>query len=53
MQRGNKKYVRMYSETYNLLSSGVEGTCALQDDEYFCGLDGCNKGCTTNHLAPL
>jgi len=53
MQRGDKKYVRMYSETWNLLASGVEGSCLLKEDEYFCGRDGCSTTCTTNHYAPL
>ena len=53
MQRGTKKYVRMYSETYNLLASGVEGSCSLQNDEYFCGRPQCNTHCTTNGYTPI
>ena len=42
MQREGKKYVRSYSASPELLTSGIAGTCGLDGDYMFhCG-DSCN-----------
>ena len=43
--RAGKKYVRMYSQDYQLLTSGIEGTCTLDDGTYSCGAEGCTAEC--------
>jgi len=35
----------MYSQDYKLLTTGIEGTCTLQDSQYFCGKPDCRLGC--------
>ena len=37
--------VRMYSESYTLLTTGIEGTCTLSDidDQYYCGAASCSE----------
>jgi len=45
LQVKGKKYVRMYSQDYKLLTTGIEGTCTLQDSQYFCGKPDCRLGC--------
>ena len=34
----------MYSESYTLLTTGIEGTCTLSDidDQYYCGAASCS-----------
>jgi len=47
MQREGKKYVRTYSATPELLTSGIEGTCQISagtDYMFHCG-DSCNPNC--------
>ena len=46
------KFVRMYSENYHLLTTGIEGSCTLNNqDMYACGtqpkngMPGCNPDC--------
>ena len=45
LQVGGAKYVRMYSESYTLLTTGIEGTCTLSDidDQYYCGAASCSE----------
>ena len=48
MQRGNKKFVRLYSEQYKLMANAIEGRCEMNTDYgfYQCGaLGGCNPYC--------
>lgn len=50
MQRGNKKYVRLYSDHYWLLANANEGHCRPdEDDQFLCGLPTCTNGpeCST------
>ena len=47
MQVSGKKYVTMYSDHYHLLTTGVQGSCELnqETDIYHCGLPGCDDKC--------
>ena len=48
MQRGNKKFVRLYSDQYKLMANAIEGTCTLDGalGFYACGgPDGCKPDC--------
>lgn len=56
MQAKGSKYVRMYSQSYKLLTTGIEGSCVLDeaDDQYYCGLNpGTANGCIMSCTAPL
>ena len=47
LQVAGKKYVRLYSQTYQLMANAQEGQCYTTgtDEGLFCGQSGCNPNC--------
>jgi len=50
LQVGGKKYVRLYSPTYQLVTNAIEGSCRYdQGDALFCGNPACQTRCDATY----